>query len=239
MTEPVSMLITTNGRADLLRRSLVRLVELTVPDQIVLVDDGTPDDSVRAAAEWCLSFRPKPLPVTYVRNENPGMTNCCHARNVGLRECLHAEVITTEPELWFVTDVVAQLAEARAARPGDVLAASKCYHAPDEACTMNLDACDDVPAWPYVNAWRRSWLEEVGGWDEDLPGPWGWDDIDLLGRVKHNGHPQRMVPGVEVHHQWHKSRIEPAVENEAHARAKIFPRDLVANAGRQRGRIKS
>lgn len=235
----VSMVITTNGRADLLRTTLLRLAQLTPPDEIILVDDGTPDDSVHRVAKEMCRLVPLPLPIKYVYNNNPGMTNCCHARNVALKMAAYDEILTTEPECWYVTDVVAQLLDARAEHPDDILSAYRCYHAPDITATLNLDVCDTVPAWPYLNLWRKEWLLDVGGWDEQLPGPWGWDDSDLYNRLLYSEQSiaQHFVLGVTVHHQWHPSRIEPAAANEAHVRAKEFPRDLVANVGRRWGRL--
>ena len=48
-----------------------------------------------------------------------------------------------------------------------------------------------------------------------------------------------MRGGVKIHHQWHASRICPAVANEAYVRSKVMPRDLVANQGQDWGRLRT
>ena len=169
----ITLLITTFQRSHLLARSLDRLAELTLPDEIIVVDDGGDD----GCEQVCAAF--EPMPIRYVWNNNPGMDNCCLARNIGLRMASCENVLTSEPEVWFVSDVVAQMREARLEHPNLVLQAGWCAHAPNEAATLNFDECDMVPSWPYINLFRREWLFEVGGWDEAIPEDWAWDDSDL------------------------------------------------------------
>lgn len=197
-----------------------------MPDQIVIVDDGGTDDC--RAAIYAFDFLLEPGSTTYHYLDNPGVTNCCRARNVGLTLCEHEHVIVSEPELLFVSDVVAQFVTARRAgiSPDRVLHESSCRHAPHEGAS--LAECNDVPGF-YVHSHMKSWLEEIGGWDEAIPGPWGWDDIDLYGRLIRAGHERLGLDEIKVMHQWHESRIEPAVANESYVRGKIFPRDLIAN----------
>lgn len=217
-----TLLITTQNRTDLLRNSL-RFFDLNpkarVPDQIIVVDDGGTDD----CRILCATTR---LPIDYIYNNNPGETNCCLARNIGLRHAKHEHIITSEPEVVFMTNVIGQLLFAHKRHPDWILQSDVCYHGidPEFALPPRL-----VPGWPYVNLWSRRVLNEIGGWDEALPEAWGWDDIDLLERLKWIGFDHRPVPGVTVHHQWHPSRICPAVENEAYVRNKNLSTDLVAN----------
>lgn len=222
-----SLLVTTHNRTDLLLKSLRALQQLTMPDQIVIVDDGGTDDCY---ARVRTLFHSVPAGLVYRWLDNPGVTNCCRARNAGLALCEHEHVIVSEPELLFVSDVVAQFTAARDHElyPDRVLHETSCWHAPHAGAS--LAECNDVPGF-YVHSHMHSWLDEIGGWDESLPGPWAWDDLDLYGRLEHNGHKRFALDEIEVMHQWHPSRIEPAVENEAHVRGKIFPRDLVANRG--------
>lgn len=237
VVDGVSLVVTTNGRADLLRRSLARFQDdgITWPDEIIVVDDGTPDDSVGQVCDAPPRWRPTPLPLKYIRVNNPGMTNCCYARNVGLKACVYDEIVTSEPELWFVTDVIGQLKRARAEHPDEIVHEAQALHEPHEGA--GVEHSDVVPGF-YINSFRKEWLLEVGGWDESMPGPWGWDDIDLFGRLAHNGHHRLGITGVGVLHRWHESRIEPARENEEYARAKEFPRDMVANEGSDWGTIR-
>jgi glycosyltransferase involved in cell wall biosynthesis len=230
-----SLIIPTHERAHLLERSFGRLAELTVPEQIIVVDDGGTDNT-RAVCEE--ARRRHGLPILYMYNNNPGSTNCCLAKNIGLRHAEHEHLITTEPEVMFLTDAVAQFVAAREDEEWQqrVICERKAYHAPHEEAS--LEECDDAQPF-YATSFMRGWLYEVGGWDESFPDPWGWDDIDLYGRLDHLGHGRTPLPGIEILHQWHPSRVELAVKNEAHCRGKKFPRDLIANRGIRWGALRT
>lgn len=219
----VGMLITTNGRADLLRRSLARLTELTVPEDILVVDDGTEDDSVKQVVR---TFETN-LPIRYVYHHNPGVTLCCEARNVGLRLMSSPLLITCEPEVMFVTDVVRQMAQLHLTMPKEVLTAGTVYAAP-KAGVYDLRQSEKRVGWvaTYCALYARSWLMAVNGWDEQFPGSWGWDDTDLITRLGLLGIGQARRPEIEVFHQWHKPNQADQSENEQHFRAKTFHQDM-------------
>jgi hypothetical protein len=109
---------------------------------------------------------------------------------------------------------------------------------------------------PYTGLWYRPWLEELGGWDEDFPGCWGWDDIDLLTRLRINGHGQHIALPCKAVHQFHGIGGDKDFINEAHFYSKSFTHgqekhrcsegcpgesehrlDIVANRGREWGKI--
>ena len=226
----VSMIITAYERGPLLERSLKALGDLTPPDEIIVIDDGSYTRGVRQAVENA----PSHLNIEYVYNNRPGSQNPCQPRNVALKMAQGDEILVTEPEILFVTDVVAQLLNARTLYPDGLLHESWCFHEPRSG--VSLEDCDRVPGF-YAHLIRKDWLMEVGGWDEAMPGAWGWDDILLYGRLSYNGHQRVGLEGILLRHQWHESRVEPAVENEAYARSREYPRDLVANAGQEWGRI--
>lgn len=228
----VSMIIVTRERGQQLSKSLRRLLDLTPPDEIVLVDDGSETRHVHGAAE---NFMRQFMPIKYVYNHRPGgFQNPCQPRNAALKMAAYDEILVTEPELMFMTDVVAQMVAAREQYPDAILSEAFAYHEPSENVT--LDQCNIVPGF-YSHLIKKQWIMDVGGWDEDIPGPWGHDDTDLYGRLERVGHSIALLPEVRVRHQWHPSRIEPAVENETYLRSKEFPRDIVANQGRKWGQL--
>lgn len=231
----VSMIITTHNRTHLLVRSFERMSmgKLTLPDEIIVVDDGGTDNCKRTCD--LIDFL---LPIKYIRTENPGETNCCHARNVGLRNASSDLILTCEPEVMFITDVIPQLVAAHEEFPNEFLH-GWCAHEDTLQDNTGPSGSSTLREFPYLNLYEKHWLEMVGGWDEEMPGPWAWDDLDLFGRLRFIGHTDRLIDDVLYRHQWHPSRIEPAVENEAYARAKEFPRDLVANKGMAWGTIKT
>ena len=219
----ISLIITTYNRSILLARSLKRIAQLTKPDEIIVVDDGG-DDGCR---EMCrLTIDRTHLPIRYEWIDHRGETTPCRARNIALDLVSHEQIVVSEPELLFSSDVIGQMRRLRMEYRDDVLHEKECLHQP--YIDSHVDELNTVPGF-YVNAYMKQWLVDIGGWDENFPGSWAWDDLDLFNRLEYSGHKRRPFEQIRVLHQWHPSRIEPAVENEAYIRAKEFPRDLVAN----------
>lgn len=237
----VTLLITTYNRSELLRRSLERLCHLTLPAELIVVDDGGTD----GADGVCRDFERR-LPIRYIHNDNPGATLCSLARNIGVRAATHDWIVTSEPELCYVTDVLAQFEQLQPAHPDVVISAGSVYFAP-EGHIPGGDLPDDLVAagdytppqgsqdaigWvaPYTALWGKSWLEEVHGWDEGFPGAWGWDDVDLLTRLRMNGHGQHIALDVVALHQFHGYGGDANFVNEAYWLTKSFH-----NGGEDRG----
>lgn len=225
-----SLLIATHNRAEQLARSLKRLSALTVPDEVVVVDDGGTDNTARV----CCLEAVRGLPVRYLYNHNPGVSNRCLASNVALRMASFEHVIYADAEHKFTTDIVAQLCAAREQDTTSVLACELAYR--QHECRP-----PDITPGGNVNSYMRSWLEDIGGWDENMPGPTGYDDADLHTRLAYAGHPQVNVRGTRVLHQWHEPHpwnlpdqhiVNP---NRIYLEAKRFPRDIVANQGHDWG----
>lgn len=231
-----TLAITTFNRTPQLRASLCRLAELTLPDEILVVDDGGSDD-----CEFMLGEFPN-LPIRYIYNHNPGETLYTLARNIGIREATGDLWITTDPEILFETDVIAQLLTLHERHP---------LHMVQAGTVVNLNeqglAVGTLTKWvaPHCCLGRREWLLDVGGFDESFPFVWGWDDTDLFTRLRLNGIAQHMAPEVIVRHQWHPSMARHGQhENEAHFKAKSFwpdwkdLTDVVANRDQDWGRIR-
>lgn len=230
-----TLLITTHNRAGLLRISLERLADLTKPDEVLVIDDGGSDETEGVCAE--LSDR---LPVRYVYHDNPGATICSQARNVGVRLAASDTIVTCEPEIVFVTDVLAQLLALHDEHPRCVVSAGRIHHAQGAQSWQDAAALPPTAiGWvaPYAALYKRSWIARVGGWDESFPGPWGWDDTDLLTRLRLSGIGQRIAVDIEAVHLWHGLGGDPDSVNEQHFFAKSFNgdennhRDVVANKG--------
>lgn len=225
-----TLLITTMNRSDLLRHTLTRLCELTLPDDILVVDDGGND----ACGLMLQEFSDR-LPIRYIYNNNPGPTICSMARNVGIKNTKADVIITSEPEVLFVTDVIAQLLAQHERNPTDVISAGVVHH----AHSLNVrepSQCETIKGWvaPFTALYGRDWLLDVGGWDESFPGTWGWDDTDLLTRLRHSGHGQVIDAEIEILHQWHGSGRPNQSANEAHFLAKNLEHErthVVANKG--------
>lgn len=218
------LLITTQNRSSLLDHSLSVLSTKTWPDEVLVVDDGGSDGCEDVCEVWG---------ARYVYNDSPLDAQCSEARNIGIKSTDCDVVITCEPEVFFVSDVVEQVGVARNLEPDRVVSAGSVWHGiPGGGYELRI-------GWvaPFVAAYERQWLLDVGGWDEQFPDPWGWEDTDLLTRLRLAGHGQRIDPEIEVRHQWHEPRWSKYRHdaNEAHFMSKGFHRDesldIVANEG--------
>lgn len=254
----ISLVITTFNRDWLLDKSLERLKDLTPPAEIIVVDDGGRDDTEGICAKWAGQGN---LPsIKYVYNDNPGSTICSLARNIGFRMAENEWVATSEPELVFRSDVLAQYAQLQPEHPSEVISSGTVYFAtpgfnPMEDPEPLERAGDYTPGssfqkaigWvaPYTGLWKKEWVEEVRGWDETFPGPWGWDDIDLLTRLRINGHGQYIALEIEAIHQFHGLGGDKNFINEGHFKGKSFQggehdlTDVIANRGHEWGCLRS
>lgn len=228
------LLITVFNRAPLLRLSLERLTRLTLPDEVLIVDDGSTDE----CESMVRSFEGR-LPIRYIYNHNPTWSICSFARNIGVKNTDKDIIITSEPEILFVTDVVAQVKKDMEENPKQLISAGTVYHA-QEQCKVHegfaIDAraslkdstienyqteprsyhpggfCKTVNMQAtFIGAYRREWLLELGAWDEDFPGAYGFDDIELCTRLRINGINQFIDKDIETVHQWH-AHLPPHIQ---------------------------
>ena len=229
-----TLLITTFNRGNLLDKSLQRLCNLTLPDDVLIVDDGS-SDKTKDIVE---SFKTK-LPIRYIFNNSPQWTICSMARNIGIKNTDADIIITAEPELLFVTDVIPQMLVDHKKHPKEIISAGTIYHAqthtdfhpglvtdPITALkdSIVIDYQTEPRAYPQTGycktknlqatwacLYKRDWLIEIGGWDEGFPGAWGFDDIELCTRLRINGINQFVDLDIECVHQWH-SHLPPHIQ---------------------------
>jgi len=209
-----ALVITTYNRTTQLARSLARLSNLTVPDEVIVVDDGGTD----GCEEMCDGFRDI-LPIRYIYTHHPGPQLCSHARNVAINATKADLIIQTEPEILFDTDVVAQFLTRHEENPSLIYTAGTIHHIQKDGSVNTLQNW----AASYAAIYDRSWLLAVGGWDESFPEPWGWDDIDLYTRIRaHLNVNQRIDPDIVVTHQWHEQTANDQSLNADHFFRKGF-----------------
>lgn len=236
MNNKVCLLITTRNRSHLLNRSLERLTRLTIPDEVLVIDDGG-DDNCETTA---MNFVGR-LPVKYIYNHEPEWTICSMARNIGIKNTDCDIVITAEPEMLFITDVVAQMLQKHQEIPNKVISAGTIYHMGQHATlhndmitnpanrllqeAVNVSSHGTYPVnskgyariqgWvaPFSALYRKEWLMGIGGWDESFI-HWGYDDTDLLTRLSFSGIGQDIARDIECIHQWH-DKLAPDVQHSA------------------------
>lgn len=218
--------ITTFNRGALLKNSLERMTHLTLPDEILVVSDGCTDNTL----EICESFKDR-LPIRTIFNHNPEWSICSFARNILVKNTDADLIITTEPEVIWITDILPLILEERKKYPNEIISASIIYHgqpssqynagfATDPETALKNEIVEEYQTAPrsyhpngyckttnmqatFVASYERKWLMEVNGWDEEFPGCWGWDDIDLCTRLRINGINQHICKKLQAIHQWH------------------------------------
>jgi glycosyltransferase involved in cell wall biosynthesis len=230
----VTLLISTYNRADQLGHSLQRLTSLTPPDELIVVDDGGSDNT----EEVCQRFTDQ-LPIRYLYNNNPQWSICSFARNIGVKEASNEWIVTSEPELFWITDVIPQFLRRAEEVPDKVISAGTVFFGKaGYVPTLDVngleiagdytppDGVQEAIGWvaPFTAMYHRDWLMRVGGWDEGFPGPWGWDDIDLLTRLRMVGIGQEIDLEVRALHQHHgpEHRGDSNFENEHYFFGKGF-----------------
>lgn len=197
-----TLLISTYNRTELLAKSLAHLFStasmFTLPDDILVVDDGG-DDGCEEMIQLINRTCGYPRRVRYIYTHHPGQTICSHARNVGILHTDAEWIIQTEPEILFNTDVIRQMRE-HPAQWEDVISAGTVHDLRKDGSTMRT-----LRGWvaTYAVQYKREWLMEIRGWDESWPDPWGWDDTDLLTRLRLTGHGQQIDERIVVTHQYH------------------------------------
>lgn len=232
------LLVTTFNRANQLNNTLQRLCTLTLPDEVLIVDDGSSDNTQQVVE----SYIGKIPNIRYIYNHNPDWSICSFARNIGVKNTDADIIITSEPELLWVTDIIPQMLEDRKEYPNEIISAGVIYHAQvdtpfnpglltDPVSALKSEIVEDYQIQPrsyhqsgYVKTvnmqatfaclYEREWLLKLGGWDEEFEGAWGFDDIDLATRLRIHGINQHICPEMEAIHQWHP-HLPPHLQGKA------------------------
>lgn len=274
------LLITTFNRGHLLKNSLARLKNLTLPDEIIVVDDGSSDNTKEVVEEFQFSLdaiRTNQTQVKYIYNHSPQHTICSMARNIGVKNTDADLIITSEPELLWITDVVPIILKERKKYPMEIISAAIIYHAQvdtpfnpglitDPESALKSEIVEEYQTEPrsyhqsgycrtvnmqatFLASYERKWLLDVGGWDEEFTGAWGWDDVDLATRLRIKGINQHICKKLIAVHQWHPHLPphlmgEASVRNEQHMQSKNLnevtdkqDERLIANKGKEWGII--
>ena len=222
------------NRTPLLARSLTRLSELTWPDEILIVDDGGSDGCEAICDHLRGSLG---LPIRYLYTHNPGNTMAAHARNCGLRNTDCEWIVSSEPEIYFESHCVAQFLAYHEQYPKDMLNAGTVYHEHPDWNPPQVTTTENWQA-TWTCFYGKQWMLDVGGYDENFPQPWSWDDVDMGTRLMASGHGQRNPLDIVIRHQWHPHRGHDQTANENYFRAKMSGdhcMEVVANAGREWG----
>jgi len=226
VSHSVSVIIPTFNRAHLVKDAIRSAVVQTVsPLEIVVIDDGSTDDTAQQLADLASEL---PLPLVYVRQENAGGNV---ARNRGVKAAQGAYVAFLDSDdVWHPDKLEKQLA-ALDARPeagavycglrevevesGRVLSEpNRAYPAGDLVAKLLVS---DVTAPTSTYVVRRSVMEAAGYFDESLEARQDWDMWIRVARQV----PIAVVPEALVdfrHHAGPRTVTDPERELRAYRR---------------------
>lgn len=208
----ISVIISTYNRAGHLNKGLWSQVhQKTQPDEIVVVDDGSDDHT----KEVVRGYQKQYSYIRYIYNHNPGYTNCCLAKNIGIKESRGDILIFTEPEILYIGDIVGQHKKWHKKENRIFISSGTVYCAMAGAVRrmtqFEFENPELLKKWKGIKEWAEGYqpqredlvvqrgvsatysasikkeeLEAVGGWDERFLPRWGWDDLDLQSRISMN-----------------------------------------------------
>ncbi len=206
-----SAIVPTYNRVITLRQTLAALVAQDYRDyEITVVDDGSSDGTPEMIATQFPSVR-----YFYQQNRGPAV-----ARNRGIRESSGDIIAFTDDDCLPPRDWLTRLADGYTRYP-DAMGVGGGLIAPENVLAQNLFAQYErylsrtvysVGAQEYLGgfecpaggtanmSFRRTMLDQVGGFDERFPVPAG-EDADLKLRVCQRGHRLLYVPTWMIHLQ--------------------------------------
>lgn len=197
----VSVVLTSYNYGRFLRRALESVREQTEQDyELVVVDDGSTDDTPRVAQAFADEY--PQLPVTLVRTRNGGASR---ARNIGIGVARGRYVTCLDADDYFAPTALADMRavldgdpEVGVVRPklrvfGDVNAVWDWTVVP-----YDFDLLTRRNIAPCCAMFRREAWEQVGGYDESLG---SWEDWDFWLSVCKRGYRMGEVMEPLLHHR--------------------------------------
>lgn len=184
-----------------------------LPDEMVIVDDGSSDDLIQAFNEFRNSY--PNLVWRYIRLEHSAPRISCYARNVGIKQSTGDIIIFSEAETFHCGETTKAICDALKKDVAYSIV-SQCWRMgerlyrslyPDKFnsnlfnhpyAQLILDGPSHNTKCPssdweltgHINQWvalymgvKRDDLFAVGGWDESFTG-YGWDDFDIQWRLE-------------------------------------------------------
>ena len=199
---PLSVLICTYNRHELLAQSLRALIQETVakPEQVVVVNGGD-----ERADEVVRSYMGVPgVQVKLVKTVNK---NLAASRNVGLPHCTGDIIAMTDDDALVFPDWVTQMKRAHAQHPEAGAVGGPVLGTNTDSLVGKVADLITFPAWPeprYVRtlpgvniSYKREVVEQIGLQDETL---FRGEDVDYNWRVKKLGYEIYFDPAIKVRH---------------------------------------
>ena len=185
MTVGTSLIIPTRNRADVLRLSLPRFLNQTIPPseyEIVVVDDASEDDTEAVVKSFASAN------IVYRRQEKQAAAAAARNRAISLAQ--GQLLLFVDDDALVRSDFIEQHLSTHDHHPGSIVAGPiiECTEAPAEA--------DPAPGWwlgrhsnpfPTGNASvAKTAVLEAGGFDEGFKA-YGWEDPEMYRRLARTG----------------------------------------------------
>lgn len=204
-----TVVVATRNRSQLLPRLLRALEEQRgIPLEVVIVDDASTDETPAVTAELAAA---SPLPVTVVRQ--PLRRGQSAGRNVGWRAATADLVLFTDDDCMPRPDWARRMCDALAAHDlvqgRTIPAPDQLHHAGPFSRTLDISEANGWYATCNM-AYRRSWLQLVGGFDESFR-HFAGEDTDLAMRCLDGGATFAFDPDAVVAHDIRPSSFRAAL----------------------------
>src|SRR6266446_8706231 len=118
---------TTFNRGQQLLNSLSRLEFVTRPDELLILDDGSLDNTFDIIHDQLLKLKEMGVAIRYFYRDHPIYDVCSIPRNILLKQATGNIFIISEPEVLFVTDVIKEYLELMDKFPNHIISAGRVY----------------------------------------------------------------------------------------------------------------
>lgn len=188
MSNLVSVIIPTYNRARLLTRALDSVWTQTHrPIEIIVVDDGSTDDTSNIVSSWKANHLHKSCEIKYVYKDNSGPAA---SRNVGLRTATGDYLYFLDSDDYMYPNLVEEAVCTLETEKSDCVIFGFTFSSPQgifgEYCPpVGVDALEAYLAgslWGYTSSAlsRTALISSVGNWNESLSIS---EDYEFLGKV--------------------------------------------------------
>lgn len=196
--KPVSIVMTCYNRASLVRKTLESIFKQDYPKEVIVVDDGSIDDTKELAKEF---------PIKYIYLDRPYYCNQSRAMNVGIRAAQYDNIILQSGEVTHQGDVIAPLVQVIEQEP-NIWAFARVVSIEGGKEVMDYTSTANPRPFFFLCALKRQNLLDIRGLDEDFDRP-GYDDNDLADRlIKGMGLEPVFLDGIVGYHQEHERGVQ-------------------------------
>jgi glycosyltransferase involved in cell wall biosynthesis len=201
----VSIIIPCYNQAQYLPDAIESALEQTVPCEVIVVNDGSPDNTSEVA---------KRFPVKLIEKENGGLSS---ARNAGIKEAQGEWILTLDSDDIITSDIVEKCIE-RASGGYDIVGTFQHEFGDSDTKWANNNLTpgfEDFKKANQINCcslYKKEIWEKIGGYDENMR--LCYEDWDFWLRATKQGYKVGIVPEFLFYYRKHgKTMISNAREH--------------------------